>query len=152
LHEVPCYGTVIYKMRMTRQRRVILEELRGVDTHPTADEVYAMVRRRLPRVSLATVYRNLESMSEGGHVQRIETGSGPRRYDGNVARHHHVRCERCGAVADVPPGTVRSSVRVDGDRVCEECGFVVSGHRLDLVGLCARCRREAAKREREGGP
>jgi len=135
-------------MRMTRQRRVILEELRKVDTHPTADKVYAIVRRRLPRVSLATVYRNLESMSEEGLVQRIETGSGPRRYDGNVEHHHHVRCEKCGAVADIPPGAVRTSVRVNGDRVCEECGFVVSGHRIDLVGLCARCRRDAAGRKR----
>lgn len=141
-------------MRMTRQRRVILQELRKVDTHPTADEVYALVRRRLPRVSLATVYRNLESLTEAGTVQMIETGSGPRRYDGNAAHHHHVRCEACGSVADVPAGAVRASVKIDSESVCEECGFVVSGHRLDLVGLCAMCRaaQDRLRRRPSGGP
>ncbi len=138
-------------MRMTRQRREILEELCKVDTHPTADAVYALARRKLPRVSLATVYRNLESLSEAGTIQRIETSSGPRRYDGRAAHHHHVRCEGCGAVADAPAGTVRASVKIDGDRVCEECGFVVSSHRLELIGLCAKCRkRKGPKRKGRG--
>ncbi|MHC4247768.1 MAG: Fur family transcriptional regulator [Planctomycetota bacterium] len=137
-------------MRMTNQRRVILEELRKVDTHPTADGVYALVRRRLPRVSLATVYRNLELLSEEDLIQRIETGSGPRRYDGDASHHHHVRCEGCGCVADVPAKSVKASVRIDDKRVCRECGFVVNGHRIDLVGLCARCRRAASKGGRGG--
>jgi Fur family ferric uptake transcriptional regulator len=128
-------------MRITRQRRVILEELCKVDTHPTADGVYALARRKLPRVSLATVYRNLESLSEAGTIQKIETGSGPRRYDGNAAHHHHVRCECCGYVADVPAKSVKASVKIDGKSVCKDCGFVVSSHRLELIGLCAKCRK-----------
>jgi Fur family ferric uptake transcriptional regulator len=139
-------------MRMTNQRRVILEELRKVDTHPTADGVYALARRRLPRVSLATVYRNLELLSEEDVIQRIASGSGPRRYDGNAAHHHHVRCERCGCVADVPARSVKASIRIDAKCVCKECGFVVNGHRLDLVGLCAKCRRAVGKRGRRGRP
>ncbi len=127
-------------MRMTKQRRTTMEELARVDTHPTVDDVYALVRRRLPRVSLATVYRNLELLSEEGMIRRIETGNGPRRYDGNTAHHHHVRCECCGRVADVPARSVKASVRIDGKCVCRECGFVVSGHRLDIVGLCPKCR------------
>ena len=135
---------------MTNQRRVILEELHKVDTHPTADGVYVLVRRRLPRVSLATVYRNLELLSDEDVIQRITAGPGPRRYDGDVAHHHHVRCEGCGCVADVPAGSVKASVRIDDESVCKECGFVVNGHRLDLVGLCARCRRANAKRSKGG--
>ncbi|MHC5053694.1 MAG: Fur family transcriptional regulator [Planctomycetota bacterium] len=137
-------------MRMTNQRRVILEELRKVVTHPTANGVCDLIRRRLPRVSLATVYRNLELLSEEGIVQRIETGSGPRRYDGNGEHHHHIRCEGCGCVADVPARSVKASVRIDDKRVCKECGFVVNGHRLDLVGLCAKCRRAVGKRKGRG--
>ena len=57
---------------MTRQRRVILEALRGTTSHPTADEVYEMVRRRLPRISLGTVYRNLEILSGEGLVAKLE--------------------------------------------------------------------------------
>ncbi len=59
---------------MTRQRSIILEELRNVCTHPSADEIYEMVRRRLPRISLGTVYRNLEILCELREIQKIETG------------------------------------------------------------------------------
>jgi Fur family ferric uptake transcriptional regulator len=59
---------------MTRQRRVILEELRKVNTHPSADEIYEIVRKRLPRISLGTVYRNLEILSESGDIQKLEPG------------------------------------------------------------------------------
>jgi len=61
--------------RMTRQRRIILEELRKVDSHPTADEVYEMVRRQLPRISLGTVYRNLEILSREGLIQKVVLGA-----------------------------------------------------------------------------
>ena len=59
---------------MTRQRQIILEELRKVVTHPSADEVYEMVRKRLPRISLGTIYRNLEILSENGDIQKLELG------------------------------------------------------------------------------
>ncbi len=56
--------------RITRQRRVILEELRRVNNHPSADEIYEIVRRRMPRISLGTVYRNLEMLTELGEIQK----------------------------------------------------------------------------------
>lgn len=55
--------------RMTRQRAVILEELRKTATHPTADELYSIVRRRLPRISLGTVYRNLDFLADSGEIR-----------------------------------------------------------------------------------
>ena len=58
-------------LRMTRQREVILEELRKVNTHPSADEIYEMVRKRLPRISLGTVYRNLEILSKSGDIKKL---------------------------------------------------------------------------------
>ena len=69
-------------LRMTRQRRVILEELRKVKTHPSADEIYEIVRKRLPRISLGTVYRNLEILSESGDIQKLEPGCSLKRFDG----------------------------------------------------------------------
>ncbi len=126
--------------RMTRQRRVILEELRKVTSHPTADQVYEMVRKRLPRISLATVYRNLETLSSAGEVLKLEVSGTQRRYDGDVSEHHHARCAMCGKVVDVPtelfplpdiPGNI-----VDG--------FDISGCRLELTGLCTECRAHKA--------
>ncbi|MCL4517544.1 MAG: transcriptional repressor [Firmicutes bacterium] len=124
--------------RRTRQREVILEELRKVKTHPTADEVYEMVRQKLPRISLGTVYRNLELMAEEGLIQKLELAGTQKRFDGNPANHYHVRCMRCGRVEDVPvdPDTiVDKALRAASD-------YEIIGYRLKLIGLCPQCARE----------
>ena len=130
---------------MTRQRQVILEELRKVNSHPTADEVYQMVRRRLPRVSLGTVYRNLEMLSERGIIQKLEMGGSRRRFDGKVGDHYHVRCVSCGRLEDVPvkPTTaVEKAARGVSD-------YEILGHRLEFIGLCPQCKRGVQRPERQ---
>ena len=84
---------------MTRQRRVILQELQKVTTHPTADQVYDMVRKKLPRISLATVYRNLDLLAQDGLISKLDGGA-QLRFDGNPADHYHIRCTRCQRVDD----------------------------------------------------
>ncbi|MBN2171817.1 MAG: transcriptional repressor [Candidatus Krumholzibacteriota bacterium] len=128
--------------RRTRQRQVILEELRRLTTHPTAAELHEIVRRRLPRVSLSTIYRNLELLVELGQAQKLDTASGQNRYDGDTAQHCHVRCLRCGRVDDVPelPAGV---VERHGRRVR---GYRLLDWRLELLGVCPACL--AAERER----
>jgi Fur family ferric uptake transcriptional regulator len=123
------------KLRITSQRDVILDELRSVKTHPTADELYEQVRRRLPRVSLATVYRNLEWLSDQGLAQKIEVGGRQKRFDGDISEHYHVRCSKCGRVADVEMDLL------DGveARIAQCCGFTVTGHRIEFTGLCPAC-------------
>ena len=66
-------------MRLTSQRKIILEELRAVHTHPTADEVYNLVRKKMPRISLGTVYRNLEVLSTLGLVRKLENTTRQKR-------------------------------------------------------------------------
>jgi Fur family ferric uptake transcriptional regulator len=73
---------------MTNQRQVILEEIQKVNTHPTADEVYETVRKRLPRISLGTVYRNLEILSACGLIQKIGPLSNQMRFDGITKKHY----------------------------------------------------------------
>ncbi len=126
-----------FPLRMTRQRRVILDELRKVTSHPTADEIYNMVRRRLPGISLGTVYRNLEILSDSGMIQKLESCGSARRYDGNVKMHYHVRCVRCGRVDDLPLSTLpalESAVR-------KGCGYEILGYRLEFMGVCPKCRK-----------
>ena len=120
--------------RMTRQRAAILEELRKVRTHPTADEVYSMVRKRMPRISLGTVYRNLDFLSEAGEILKLEAAGASMRYDGNTAWHQHVRCVHCGRVGDVM--TPKAPPDVQGLTVE---GFVVTGARVEYDGVCAHC-------------
>jgi len=122
---------------MTPQRRVILDELRKVDTHPTADELYTAVRRRLPRTSLGTVYRNLDLLSQCGMVRRLHMAGAQTRYDGNTSPHDHVRCEVCGRVDDVagPP----CGAAAPEPSIGHFNGYKVSGYRLEFIGICPSC-------------
>jgi Fur family ferric uptake transcriptional regulator len=120
---------------MTRQRKVILEELRKVDTHPSADEVYEMVRKRLPRISLGTVYRNLEILSQNGEIQKLELGCTLKRFDGIAANHHHIRCICCSRVVDAP-GEFDVTVNQD---LKDATDFKILGHRLEFTGICPDC-------------
>ena len=121
--------------RMTDQRKIILEELVRMRSHPTADELYAVVRRRLPSISLGTVYRNLEVMSEAGLIQKLEHAGSKKRYDGCTERHYHARCVSCGTVHDIEADTT-----LDLDRLSEAVpGFAVTDHRVELIGTCSRC-------------
>jgi Fur family ferric uptake transcriptional regulator len=125
---------------MTRQRRTILEELRKVNSHPPADEVYKLVRRRLPRISLGTVYRNLETLSGRGLIRKLELGGSQRRFDGHIKNHYHVRCVRCGDVEDVP---VEPVAELEG-LLHGVSDYKVIGHRLEFVGLCPQCKKGEA--------
>ena len=123
-------------LRMTRQRQVILEELRKVNTHPSADEIYEMVRKRLPRISLGTVYRNLEILSESGEIQKVELGSNLKRFDGFAHLHSHIRCMRCDRLVDAP---VHLNLDID-DRLQTETDFRILGHKLEFTGMCPNCK------------
>ncbi len=124
--------------RNTPQRQIVLEELRKVTSHPTPRELYEMVRQRLPRISLGTVYRNLERLHQSGTIQKLELGGSEARFDGRLGLHHHVRCVRCGRVADVD--------ELPGDPIREEpaeaAGYKILGHRFEFVGLCPECREK----------
>jgi len=129
--------------RNTQQRQVILEELRKLTSHPTAAKLCEIVRRRLPNISLGTVYRNLELLSQLGVIQKLE-GGGEARFDGNAAQHAHIRCLACGCVADV---LVNRPEKYPLPK-CECGGFEVIGHRWEFFGLCNRCRQKRNIRKR----
>jgi len=123
-------------LRMTVQRRVILDALKHSSAHPTADEVFDKVRGELPHISLGTVYRNLEVMTELGLIARVEAAGNQRRYDGRTESHSHIRCVSCGRVDDV---TARAELAPGGD-VGAESGYRVDGWRLEFTGTCPGCR------------
>ena len=121
--------------RNTRQRQVVLEELKKLSSHPTAATVYEVARRRLPKISLGTVYRNLEVLAESGTIQRLDNGGSEARFDGNPERHYHVRCIHCERVDDVhdlPEDFVQEEVR-------SLAGYEIVGFRLEFLGVCPDC-------------
>lgn len=122
-------------VRQTSQRRVILEELCKVTSHPTAADVYEMVRRKLPRISLGTVYRNLELLNECGTIQKLDFGEPHKRFDGNATPHYHVNCSECGRVSDV---FIPLKHPLDAEAEAAT-GFRVTGHHVSFVGICPGC-------------
>ncbi len=126
-------------LRMTHQREIIIEELRRLNSHPTADELYEIVRKRLPHISLATVYRNLEQLSEAGIIKKLEYSGRQKRFDGNTEDHTHIRCIKCGRIADVKTKPVSDFT----DLVEDACGYqVLEGH-VDFLGLCPACQADS---------
>jgi Fur family ferric uptake transcriptional regulator len=133
-------------MRMTQQRRIILEELRQHNNHPTADQLYERVRHHLPRISLGTVYRNLEILTAIGEIQTLELCGSQKRFDGTPSKHYHIRCMHCGRVDDAPIAPLRSLE----DELYESTVYTIMGHRLEFLGLCPECTKdEKARRAAE---
>ena len=131
-------------LRLTTPRRLVLEVVRGSDTHPTAEAVHQMVRCRLPRVSLGTVYRNLRLLVAQGLVKELP---GPHtRFDCNLSEHHHFTCLACGRIADVAGPLTERYSRALVSRVASSGGFSVTHHRIEFYGRCAACRRKGRGR------
>ena len=123
---------------MTRQRQVILEVLRETNNHPSADELYQRVRTRLPRISLGTVYRNLEVLCELGEIQKLELSGALKRFDGTPQRHYHIRCLNCGRVDDAPIAPLN---RLE-DELYSATVFEIISHNLEFTGYCPDCTKK----------
>jgi len=122
-------------MRLTSQRQVILEELTKVKSHPTVNEIYDMVRKRLPRIGLGTVYRNLDLLAELGKIRKLEVDGEQKRFDGDISPHYHIRCIKCNRVDDI-------YIRMD--RGLEKsaascCDYKILDHHVQFSGICSRC-------------
>jgi len=123
-------------IRLTTQRQIILEELAKVKTHPTASEVYDMVRKRLPRIGLGTVYRNLELMAENGMIAKLTVGGTQKRFDATTESHYHIRCSCCGKVEDIDIPIMDSLVGI----AAENSSYQIFGHHVEFTGICSACR------------
>lgn len=122
--------------RFTEQRAAVYRFLAHTNNHPTADEVFLTVRSDVPGISLATVYKSLETLVGCGLATRLCYSDGSARYDGRTDPHHHTRCRACGSVSDIPghlpDGYLQELHAGSGS-------FRVMGYRLELTGYCVAC-------------
>ncbi len=121
---------------LTRQRCAVYSYLRRARQHPTAEEVYLGVKKEMPRISLATVYKNLEALVNCGLATKVTAGDGAARYDIRTDHHYHSRCLKCGWMVDLDPeaeGALPELVRVPSN-------FEVSQYRIEVLGFCSACR------------
>lgn len=132
------------KYRMTRQRKVILEEVKKDHSHPTADLIYERVRKRLPRISMGTVYRNLDILASSGLIQKLEPGLSQMRFDGNTHDHYHLTCVRCGKIEDAPIEASDDALENLENALGHLTKYGIFGHRLEFLGLCRACQEKEA--------
>ncbi len=122
--------------RLTAARKALVEALVQVDDHHvTADDLVAAVHLSAPAVHRSTVYRTLDALEHAGVVEHVHLGHGRAVYHLTDDRHHHLVCDRCDAVVQVPEAVV-SPLR---DELARDYGFVVSGRHFALPGVCAAC-------------
>ena len=120
----------------TIQRSLVLDVVNRLKSHATADEVYAEVAATHPNISKATVYRNLNLLSEMGMIRKLEIPGGADRFDHICKEHCHVKCEKCGRVFDI------DIPYIDGldNRVENRNGFELTGYDILFRGICPGCR------------
>jgi len=124
-------------LRLTRQRAAVFDYLGSVDSHPTAEEVYAAVRHAIPHISLATVYKALEALVESHLAAKLAYADGPARYDCRCDAHYHIRCLKTGQVRDLEiPFDTQLLDKMDPSLVesLQRQGFQVTDYRLELLG------------------
>ena len=126
-------------IRNTKQREIILNELKKLTSHPTADELYIIVRQHLPNISIATVYRNLEIMANDGIIKRLEISGKQRRYDARMDKHFHIQCKVCGKVEDVEIMDI-STLEREIDKIAQlKPDFYFQDYIIDFYGVCSNC-------------
>jgi Fe2+ or Zn2+ uptake regulation protein len=122
------------KQRSTAQLVATYDAVASSKDHPTADQVLERVRHRVPRVSLGTVYRNLEKLRLQGRIRLVRLAGGGAHYDAVMEEHDHFTCEKCGAVTDLERTTSgRPTTRL------KEQEYIVRWQTTAVYGLCREC-------------
>lgn len=133
--------------RNTVQRALVLNTVRLLHCHPTAEEIYAAIAAEHPAVSRSTVYRNLQQLCEAGEVRRVELPGSPDRYDHTTRDHYHARCLCCGSVTDVEMACREDLLSA----VTDSHGYVLQSQAVLFGGICPACRKAEAQLPSCGG-
>ena len=118
-------------LKITKQRSAILEELRKLAVHPTAEELYSLVKNKNKGIGMCTVYRNLEHFYKEGIIGKIK--GNPTRYDGNIAPHNHIKCISCGKIKDLFVDVPINELEVN------KLGYKLCSYKIEINGLCKDC-------------
>jgi Fur family peroxide stress response transcriptional regulator len=129
-----CYENGI---AVTHQRQVLYEVMKTMYGHPSPEEVYARVKKKVPSISLATVYKNIHLFVESGVFREVSMHHGSLRVEMNDEAHHHMVCSKCKAITDIGEkelGLVSKQAKLPG-------GFLVERYAVDVIGICAKCQQ-----------
>lgn len=131
-------------MKMTNQRRTILEILRQHSRYLTADELYTQIRTILPRISLATVYRNLEILAETGIIKKLEVGGQRKCFHHDIHQQDYVVCVQCQRVEQL---SLDRNLLALGE-IRAHTGYSIQGCQIEISGICPECRKNKQAKEK----
>lgn len=124
--------------RNTMQKSIVLETVRSMYDHPTADMVYNELHGSYPTISKATVYRILGQLSANGDIRKVAVTGGADHYDFNTSPHYHIICTKCGAVGDIVMDSI-PQVENPSEYIIDSGGFTVCGGTVLFSGVCSEC-------------
>jgi Fur family ferric uptake transcriptional regulator len=126
-------------LKHSLQRKKILDVFLGIDRHLTAEELYRIVKKRDPEIGFATIYRTLKLLCSAGLCRELKFEDGTTRYEHLYGHKHHdhIICTKCGRFVEV------SSLEIERlqERLFESYGFYPQRHRMELYGICKKCKR-----------
>jgi Fur family peroxide stress response transcriptional regulator len=122
---------------VTHQRQVLYEVMQGMEGHPSPEEVFVRVKKKIPAISLATVYKNIHLFVESGIFRKMSMHHGSVRVEMNDEEHHHMVCSRCKTITDIG----EKELGLMPKRRKLQDGFLVERYAVDVIGLCAKCQQ-----------
>lgn len=122
--------------RMTAQKRIIIETLSAMTSHPTATMVYEEIKGKYPTISRATVFRVLNQLAEAKIIRRVNIPQSDDRYDFRTEEHYHIKCVKCGAVGDIFTKPLDDLY----ENIEDSCGYNVEGFDIEFLGICKNCK------------
>ena len=125
------------KYKRSKQRDRIFELLKSTQTHPTASWIYDQLKKEISNLSLGTVYRNLNVLTEQGLIRKFDFGSTFDRYDADISQHYHFSCERCGSFVDLET-PIDEGLNKQVEKTTK---FKIKSHRIEFYGLCYKCQK-----------
>ncbi|MBI2448503.1 transcriptional repressor [Candidatus Microgenomates bacterium] len=124
--------------RLTNQKKAILDFLAGAKGHPDAYEIFATIKQKLPQISLATVYRNLDIMAQKGLIKEMRFRPDRANYDGVAEKHHHFVCNICSNIFNVPDQVLLDFAKITEDGTID----LVEEFQVLFRGRCINCARK----------
>lgn len=127
-----------HNLKITRQRRIVLDTFAECEEHVSAEELYKLVTATEPKVGLATVYRTLALLTQSGLATELDFGDGQKRYEHKFmhSHHDHMICTECGKIIEF----THSGIEKLQEDVARENKFRITSHKLDIFGICKNCK------------
>jgi len=125
--------------KLSRQRELVLQIVRSTKMHPTAEDVYYEAKKKMPKISMGTVYRNLNLLSKLGRIKEISFPNSPARFDGDMRDHYHIRCSECGRIDDISHFSPRAAV----DEIEKLTMYQIHTVHIKYEGICPECQKKS---------